>query len=288
MARATPARSATMILDEVVALLCAHGVVEGLLTIGSMARGQLTPASDLDLVVVLNELPAPLHVGLTTIDRRLADLLFVEASLIDRILADDFRPVHAEAWLGRVIRWLQAGTVVFDRSGHLAAAQGKVRTGCWLEPISAQELHAAWFGAYYNLWQTKRLLASPDPVHATTVDLRLLFSLSQLWVDYVRVRRLRWEGDKAAIHYLEAHDPAYLALFRRCLAEGDRRRKVQLYERLVELTMAPLGDPWTEGQTSVTFAADVDLSPSAMEAALAFWDGLLDPPVHPSESEHGT
>ena len=99
MAGAIPARSAAMTLDEVIARLSA----------------QVTPASDRDLVVVPNERSAPLPVGLTAIDHRLVDLLFVEAALIDRILAGDFRAVPTEAWSERVIHWLQAGTVVFDR-----------------------------------------------------------------------------------------------------------------------------------------------------------------------------
>ena len=39
--------------------LCA---VEGVLLIGSTNTSALTPASDYDMIVVLNEMPAPIHV----------------------------------------------------------------------------------------------------------------------------------------------------------------------------------------------------------------------------------
>jgi predicted nucleotidyltransferase len=66
-----------MTLEQVIARLSHHLAVDGLLTIGSTGRDTLTPTSDYDLVVVLADPPLPLGVGITSIDHRLTDVLFV-------------------------------------------------------------------------------------------------------------------------------------------------------------------------------------------------------------------
>jgi hypothetical protein len=94
---------------------------------------------------------------------------------------------------------------------------------------------------------------------------------------YFRVRGEPWEGEKQAIRYLVAHDPEYLEMFRQSLAETNRERKVQLYEQLAALTLAPLGGLWGDGATAIQFEIkpDEELSPGVVETTLTFWEGLL-------------
>jgi hypothetical protein len=273
--RTMPSPSADMTLEEVIGRLARRPVVDGLLTIGSTGRAALTPISDYDLIVILSSMPVPLHVGLTVIDGRLADLIFVATASIDEIADADTGPVDPDTWHGRISRWLGTGTVVFDRSGRLGRAQERVKARPWLAPTSAGTLHATWFRVYYDLHQTLRLSASADPVHRTTVDLRLLFGLHAVWVGYFTVRGLLWEGDKEAVRYLEGHDPAYLARFRQCLAAGDREERLRLYTDLVDLAMAPVGERWEAGATSIVLARVGETGSDAIESALAFWRGLL-------------
>lgn len=262
-----------MSLEEVVSRLAAHTAVTGLMTIGSTRGDSFTAVSDYDLVVVLQDMPFPLHVGLTYIDERLTDLLFVRVESIDEICRDETQPVDPNQWQGRIIRWLQQGEIVFDRSGQLAATQERVRKSEVLLPISDGAKRSAWFASYYNLLQTQRLLASSDPLHEMTIDLRLLFSLYQLWTNYFVVRDVLWEGDKAAIRFLEAHDPAFLRQFRGCLGESNRGEKVRQYGQLVDLAMAPTGVRWNAGETSVLL--DATGEDGGTEEMLAYWEQLL-------------
>ena len=183
----------------------------------------------------------------------------------------------ADSLEGKLIRWLQAGQIAFDRAGHLDAAQCKVQSGQWLRPAGDGEIYASWFGVNYNVQQTRRMLASSDPGYLWAVDFRLLYQLTDLWGSYFRVRRLPWEGEKGAIRYFQTHDPAYLDLFRACLAEPDRVRKVQLYEQLAALTLTPVGGLWPEGATAIQFAvgADGELPSGTVPEALAFWENLV-------------
>ena len=270
-------RSNTLTLDAILARLAQRTAVEGVLLIGSTGTSALTPSSDYDLVVVLSEMPAPLHVALTTIDKRLTDVIFFSVAAIERILNQERLADPVDSLEGKLIRWLQAGQIAFDRAGLLGAAQRKTQSGQWLRAAGEGEIYAAWFGVNYNVQQTRRMLSSSDPVYLWAVDFRLLYQLTDLWGSYFRVRRLPWEGEKGAIRYFLAHDPAYFDLFRACLAETDRSRKVQFYEQLAALTLAPVGGLWPDGATAIQLAigAEGELPPGAVSTALAFWESLV-------------
>lgn len=263
-----------MTLDEVIERLSRHAEVEGVLTIGTTSQDTLTDASDYDLVLVLSDMAPALHVGLTTVDRRLADLLFVTVPQVQEILALD-GPVDGDAWIGRIVRWFVAGTIVLDRSGLLDRAQQKVRTGVWIQPMSEDVGYGPWFGTNYNLVHTRRLAASNDPVYLMAADWRMvLFGTTDLLFNYWKTRRLLWEGDKEAIRTLMAHDPAFLDLFQQFLVERDREQKLALYEQLAEIAVAPVGPLWADGVTAVTIDAQ-PVQPEDVQAGLRFWEMLI-------------
>jgi hypothetical protein len=234
----------------------------------------LAPASDYDVLVVLREMPVLLSVGLTYVDGRLTDVVFTTTATIDRL-------VQAEDKIGEhgfdtsIVHWLYSGHVAFDRTGRLEQLQRKARSGDWLKPASDGELYPTWFGVNYNVLQTRRMLASDDPVYATAVDIRLLYTLAEVWFAYFRMRRLPWTGEKNAVRYLTEHDPDYLALFRQCLAETHRERRFELYMRLAAWSLAPLGGLWPEGSTAIQFEAGTDVRQETIESGLHFWESLI-------------
>ena len=274
MAHTIPSSSHEMTLDQVIERLSRHAVVEGVLTLGTTGKDTLTAASDYDLVLVVSKRPPALHVGVTTIDRRLADLLFMTVSQAEQILALD-GPVDGDAWIGRMVRWFVAGTIVLDRSGLLERAQEKVRTGVWIQPMDEGVGYGPWFGTNFNLAHTRRLAASDDPVYLMAADWRMvLFGTTDLLFNYWKTRRLLWEGDKEAIRTLMAHDPAFLDLFQQFLVERDREQKLALYERLAEIAVAPVGPLWADGVTAVTFDAQT-VQAEDVQAGLRFWEALI-------------
>jgi len=269
--------TASLTLDEVVARLSARPAVEGLLTIGTTRVGRLTLTSDYDLVVVLTERPVPVHVGLGTIDGRLADLLFVDQQTV-RDVVDRVDPLPAHEWVGRTARWLHAGEIRFDRHGLLRAAQDRVRARDHLRPVSDLEAYGVWFGINYNLKQTERMLAAEDAVSLEAVDLRLAYMVMQAVAGYFTVRGLLWEGEKAALRSLKEYDPNYHACLSGFFAASDRRERFRLYAELARRSLAPMGVDWPTEETAFTFdsAAMPDTQPrdDVLRNAIEWWEDL--------------
>src|SRR5205814_49513 len=101
------------------------------------------------------------------------------------------------------------------------------------------------------------------------------FTISFLFCDYFHLRGLPWQGSKAAMRWLEQHDPDYLMLFHSFMDAPNRADKLPIYERLVELTLAPIGQVLSNEQSAVNFASGSAFEPAMVERGLAFWEHLL-------------
>ena len=275
-----PAETTTMTLEAVIARLAAHDAVDGILLMGSTGTGNLTPASDYDLLLVLTGLPVPMRMVNTWVDGRLTEVYCTTVRAIEQIVA------APAAWSdlseeGGIVNWLRTGRIAHDRVGRLVRAQAAARAAPPPALPTERELYAAWLKASYNVLQTRRKLPSDDRAYQMAVDYRLLvYGLGELWPSYFFARRLPWRGEVQAIRYLTIHDQDYLDRFWQCAAETDRERKLELYEELVRLTFVPVGEPWAAGTTAISLGPGFGDSaepepPGTVEESLAFWQGLL-------------
>lgn len=251
MLSATPARSAPLSFDDTLERLQAHHDVLGLLAIGSTAAslraaGSFGEASDIDLVILVDaEVPAP-SLALTRIDGRLADVLFVTTDQLEAWP----QSAGSRAWEpARLARWLRDGRILYDRAGSLTDAQMRAQREFVDERLGAHPRYAIWFSLNYNLAQTRRMAGSSDPVYALAVDLRLLYSLSDLLRAYFDLRDLPQRGEKEQIRYLRTADPSFLDLFQQTLApqpagSPEQAVRLQAYAELVRRCLAPVGHVW--------------------------------------------
>jgi len=277
---AAAATTNTVTLDAVIAHLAARDVVEGLVQMGTTGTAALTRTSDYDLLLILALPAAPVRMVTTRIDGHFTEVYCTTVRTLARIAADPANWPDASAE-GAIVRWLQTGRIVHDRAGRLARARAAVVT---LPPASPTErdVRAAWATIGYNLAVIERYMASDDPIAQEAVDWRLLYSLSELATHYFTVRRLPWRGEKAALRSLAREDPDFLDRFRHCLAETDRRRKVEHFAELARRVLAPVGGPWRTGMVVAApgpgFGALAGSEPvGTAEAALAFWQNLIGP-----------
>jgi hypothetical protein len=224
--------------------------VEGVLTIGSRGQPGWNAASDYDLVIVRPQ-SAAWFVGVTRIEGRFADLIFVGVAALERVLALD-APVEGGHELAPIIRWLSQGRIEHSRSDLLPRAQAQARQREWIAPDTDQSAVSAWFAINYNLAQARRMLRSADPLYRAAVAIRMaVCGPADLWFGYFSLRRLAWAGDKAAVRHLQLHDPAFLAAFERFIGESDPAAKFARYEDAARLAAAPLGDLWPADATVI-------------------------------------
>ena len=279
MLPASISQSNNLTLNEIIARLMLHDPVDGVLLMGSTGKHTLSPASDYDLVVVLSSQPEPIALLHTLIDQRLAEVYFFSTNTLDQI-ANEQPNAQGGALPSAGDRvafytWLQTGQIAFDRNGRLARVQQHLRATEWFKPGDDAQRYAIWFGHNYNLKHTKWIARSNDPLYQREVDIRLLFTVNFLFCDYFHIRGLPWQGSKAAMRWLEAHDPAFLKLFHSFLDATNRADKLAIYEQLVSLTLAPIGQMLNDQQSAVNFAPDTVFTPALAERGLAFWESLL-------------
>jgi len=272
-------QSNQLALGEVIARLALHDAIDGVLLMGSTGQNTVGPASDYDLVVVLSSQPEPIALLHTPIDQRLAEVYFFSTDTLDQI-ADERNSAQGGALPSAgdqvaLYTWLQTGRIAFDRNGRLARVQQHLRAADWFAPASDAQRYAIWFGHNYNLQHTKWVARSADPLYQREVDIRLLFTVNFLFCDYFHIRGLPWQGSKAAMRWLEQHDPAYLTLFHSLLDATNRIDKLAIYEQLVPLTLAPVGQVLSDQQSAVNFAPDSTFEPAMIERGLAFLESLL-------------
>jgi hypothetical protein len=278
--------STSMTLEEVLARLAACEAIDGVALFGSQAAAHSSPVGDYDLLLLVSAPPVGIFQMLTHIDGRMADVVFVEAEIAERLLANPV-PVAARSFEGLFLLKMQAARIVHDRSGRLSRVQQWVGAGrsrsAWLMPSAHADIYAAWFWQNHGLYHLKRMALSADPVYLTAFDMMMLSCLGDACRSYFCIRHLPWQGEKAAIRHLQSHDPEYLALLRDCIAATDRTHKLSLYEALTVRTISPSGTLWTTGTTAV-YLADPNQHATHVDQALAFWVSLLNVPPRSASS----
>jgi predicted nucleotidyltransferase len=269
--------TATLSLDEVIARLARQEAVEAILLVGSAAHNAMTPVSDYDLAVLFSQTPLPLHVGTTQIDGRFTDLIFFNGGHAEQVL-NAAEPLNDREWAGLLVRYLVEGELVYDRDGRLNRARAKVQSGDWLQPLGDGDLFGPWSRVNFNLQVIRRYLQSDDPIYLLTADIRMaIYGPSDLFWSYFTLRKMPWRGEKEAIHYLQTHDPEYLAIFNQFISESERHAKFALYEQLAVRTVAPVGTLWRDGDAVMLVDAP-QVTPKMERQALDFWEGLVASP----------
>lgn len=254
--------------------------VDGIILAGSTSGDALTPHSDYDIIVMLNTIPGPINVAYTTIDGRLADIVFVTTE--DAQSALDLQPLSEYDRRGHLFYWLRTGEIVFDRLSLLAQLRALPWSEDWINITSHEDIYRTWFRINYNLKHAQRMVTSGDPVYLMALDVRLLYSLLEVWMAYFRLRRIAWRGEKSAVRYLQEHDPEFLAQFQEALHTADRARKVTLYAALAARALESTGPIWPDNATAVDFHGNQPFDAATdYLPAQHFWNRLVSAPDTP-------
>ena len=261
-------------LEEVVKKLKRKRLVHGIVITGSAANKTFGPLSDYDILVVLGVTKVKPRVVVTYIDNRLADMLFTTTKKIKEILKHKQLDFAGDSFEGQVIHWVREGDILFDRNGLLNNVQKQFKNKNFPRAAEDNYLYGIWHNINYNILQNRRMAKSKDPIYAMTVDVRLLYSVVQLFVSYFAFRKIPWRGEKAALRYVRKNDPRFFNTLAKCLKEINRGKKLKLYESLAKLTL-PNKKLWQPNATTIVFEPEVKVNSKTVKEGLRFWESLI-------------
>ena len=224
----------------------------------------------------MKQLPVRIFQLVTTIGGRLADVVLADNGTIDAILAPDATYAMLPFFERLFVQKMQVARIWVDKTGQLQAVKQRVTSNEWqaTQVAPAPDVYGTWFWQSFTPLHIERMAQSDDPIHATAVDMMLTACLPGTWRAYFDLRRLIWQGEKAALRYWVVHDPEYFALVQKCLNTQDRLIKVAAYRALVVRTIEPIGAPFNKGETALILE-DPSKHVSHLKLTLDYWNRLF-------------
>lgn len=240
--------SAEMSLDGVITHLRDRRDVVGVATLGSTATEKFSSASDIDLLIVLETGAAalavtPFEVVYTHIDQRSADVILTTEDALARLAAGDWsHPLPSAEY--SLVRWIRRGRVLFDRHDVLTSiAKRKEDPVPWTD----SEQVNSWWSLNFALVKASRYWASGETGYRRATAWIVHTHLNEAVVAYFVARHLPWDGERAAIAFLEEHDPEFLAAVERFLTPWNDAVRLQNFARIVHLALSRGGEVWPAG-----------------------------------------
>lgn len=258
-------------LDALLHRLRRRREVVGLVMVGSLGHAALKPESDYDLLIVLDKLPLPLDVALTTIDGRVSDVLFCSLAQVEALLT--VQTLTARMPERALLHWLHSGRIDYDRTGRLAQVRDHAPNVATAPDRAAQ--FRLWYAVNFNLLHGERLLRSGDEVYLLAMDFRFLYMLQEVLEAYLLNHGIPQRGEKHTIRHLQRHAPNHLWLYTAALHATDRRTKFLRYTQFAEIALAPVGGLWP-GPDLTAFNLPLEMPLNQHNTAFAFWRDLLD------------
>ncbi|MBI2024241.1 hypothetical protein HYT00_02555 [Candidatus Giovannonibacteria bacterium] len=202
--------------------------VKGIFTTGTTAS-KLTPSSDIDLVVVLDKNEAGIKLVYTTVEKHFSDIFFFDVDFLNQL--KNKREVFANNFEGMFLEWLIKGKIEHDPDNLLFALKKEFSENPPLQKVDESEKRDFWVKTNYNYIANLRYY-SGDDLYKKALEMRLLYSVSELINAYFSFRGVAWRGEKAAIKYLEKNDQGFLSIFEAYSKSNSLEDKMKRYEGL--------------------------------------------------------
>ncbi len=145
------------------------------------------------------------------IENRFADIFFFDLDFVKKVA--QLEKISANGFEGIFITWLAKGRIEKDENGLLSELKAKSESKSHALSISLEEKQDNWFKINYNFIANQRYFHSKDNLYHTALEIRLLYSVSELIVAYFSLRGIPWRGEKEAVKYLESNDAEALKVF---------------------------------------------------------------------------
>lgn len=257
-------------LDKIIKNLEVKPEVDAVFLTGSYGTKTSKPCSDLDLVIILNKNNKNIKAIYTWIDNKFSDIFFFDKADLDRLFKAKNYP--ANAWDTVLVSWLQKASVFFDHSGKLSKLINKVKK---VDSYSAsvKEQKDFWQKINYNFVVNERYFKSGDPIYHEALEMRLLYSVSELISGYFILRNIPWRGEKQAIKFLKQSAPDVYLLFQKCWRANNLVERFNVYVELFDKVFINDYGKWKKDDVIVTLN---NQEPSMDNKSLVeFWNNLI-------------
>jgi hypothetical protein len=199
------------------------------LIFGSLARGESTEASDMDVKVVVNENNPCANVNHPIIGGVKLDISFgsfeqLKAVTMLEIERRERIPVVAES------------LIVFDKTGELTALQAEAQH-IQPKPVEPHEYQFMQFMFYHGNNKVERNLHS-DPITALFV---MHVGLNDFLHYHYRLQQRWWVSSKRLLVDLRNWDTALVPLIEQFVATSDVQVKFQFWSAIIDHILQPLG-----------------------------------------------
>ncbi|MEX1086974.1 MAG: nucleotidyltransferase domain-containing protein [Candidatus Paceibacterota bacterium] len=241
----------------------------GFLT-GSYGIGQKSNYSDIDLVIIFKENDKNIKSIYTWIDDTFADIFFFDQSDLERI--EKSEKVSANDMDAIFIAWLEKASILFDKSGLTTKLKSDLKSNQNVIAIPQEEKKEWWQKINYNFIANKRYFESGNPLYSEALEIRLLYSVTELINGYFEFRDIPWRGEKYATSYLKDNDTDFYKTFFEYLNASDLSKRFELYSNLVALTLTPDFPLWTkEDVVTQTKGGSLDVNADLAD----YWKDLI-------------
>jgi hypothetical protein len=257
-------------LPQTIEKLKLHQDVDAVFLTGSQGN-EHKPYSDIDLVIILNKHAYDLTSLYTWIDDKFADIFFFDQADLERI--DTTKELPGNAMDAVFVSWLQKATIQFDKTGKLTDLKNKADELNKKVSIPKSEKDLFWQKINYNFVANTRYFESNDTTYHEALEVRLLYSVSEVFTGYFEFRGILWRGEKSAMKYLKENDTNFYNVFIAYTKAVDLSDKFNKYSDLVKMVFTDGYKLWSKG----------DVLPQAKDRAKAdekelikYWNELTD------------
>ncbi len=207
--------------------------VKGIFTTGTTAT-KLNPESDIDLVVILDKNTEDIKSVYTMVENHFSDIFFFDTKFLGQL--KNKHEVFGNNFDGIFLDWFISGKIEYDPENILTAIKDKVDKSRPLQKIDNQEKREFWIKINYNFIANSRYNNAKDQLYHSALEVRLLYSLTEIINAYFSFRDIPWRGEKFAIQYFEKNDSNFLSIFQKYTTSSSLQEKMKYYEMLLELT----------------------------------------------------
>lgn len=262
-------------LETIIKNLSQKPEVDAVFLTGSLGNETHTSNSDIDLIIILKENNLAIESVFTWIDGVFADAYFFDQSNIKNLIESKFITSESDEVSNKInhllYAWIKKGEIKFDHSGELTKLKSIDKE---FASISEEKKWNLWVNVNYNFEANTRYFNAKDTKYHEALEMRLLYSVSQVIGAYFDFVNEQWKGEKMSIKYFKENDMNFYNTFIKYTKASNLSDRFTAYSSMVHrvFELNPQYKLWGKDEVipkSQKRGFEVD------KQLVTFWDKLI-------------